>query len=56
LYLQKPEADHLRGSFVSANWDVEEMERHKDEIIEGKLLRLQFLAAKLGPDGHPWRE
>ncbi|KAF2729324.1 NAD(P)-binding protein [Polyplosphaeria fusca] len=54
LYLQKPESDYLRGGFVSANWDVEEMERHKDEIVEGKLLRLQFLAAKLGAEGHPW--
>lgn len=54
LYLQKPEADHLRGGFVSVNWDVEEMESHKEEIKEGKLLKLGFIGAKLGTEGHPW--
>ena len=55
LYLQRPQADFLRGGFLSANWDVEEMEKHKDEIVEGKLLKLAFLGAKLGPEGHPWK-
>lgn len=54
LYLQKPEADYLRGGFVSVNWDVEEMLKHKDEIKDGKLLKLAWLGAKLGPQGHPW--
>ncbi|PVH93937.1 NAD(P)-binding protein [Periconia macrospinosa] len=54
LYLMKPEADFLRGSYLSVNWDVEEMEKHKDEILEGKLLKLGFIGAKLGPEGHPW--
>lgn len=54
LYLQKPEADFLRGGFVSVNWDVEEMESHREEIVEGKLLKLGFIGAKLGPEGHPW--
>ena len=54
LYLQKGEADYLRGGFMSVNWDVEEMEKHKEEIVEGKLLNLQFLGGKLGPEGHPW--
>jgi hypothetical protein len=30
------------------------MEAHRDEIVEKKLLKLAFLGAKLGPDGHPW--
>lgn len=55
LYLQKPKADFLRGGFISANWDVGEMEKHKDEIVEGKLLKLAFLGAKLGAEGHPWK-
>ncbi|KAF2790239.1 NAD(P)-binding protein [Melanomma pulvis-pyrius CBS 109.77] len=55
LYLQKPKADFLRGGFISTNWDVEEMEKHKDEIVEGKLLKLAFLGAKLGAEGHPWK-
>ncbi|KAF2679931.1 NAD(P)-binding protein [Lentithecium fluviatile CBS 122367] len=54
LYLQKPEAEFLRGGFMSVNWDVEQMERHREEIVEGKLLRLGFIGGKLGPDGHPW--
>ncbi|KAF2186553.1 NAD(P)-binding protein [Zopfia rhizophila CBS 207.26] len=54
LYLQRPEADFLRGGFVSVNWDIKEMERHKDEILDEKLLKLGFLRAKLGPYGHPW--
>lgn len=56
LYLQKPEADFLRGGYVSVNWDVDEMEQHKAEITEGKLLKLGFLNAKLGPDGFTWKE
>ncbi|KAF2662083.1 NAD(P)-binding protein [Lophiostoma macrostomum CBS 122681] len=58
LYLQKPEADYLRGGFSSVNWDIEEMEQHKEEITEGNLLQLRgestSLNAKLGPEGHPW--
>ena len=34
--------------------DVEEMEAHEGEIKEQKLLKLAFLGAKLGSDGHPW--
>ena len=54
LYLQKPEADYLRGGWVSVNWDVTEMEEHRDEIKEGKLLQTAMLNAKLSPEGHPW--
>jgi NAD(P)-dependent dehydrogenase (short-subunit alcohol dehydrogenase family) len=54
LYLMKPEADFLRGAFVSVNWDVEEMEGHREEIVEKKLLKLGFIGAQLGPEGHPW--
>ncbi|KAI4942641.1 hypothetical protein J4E91_009810 [Alternaria rosae] len=54
LYLTQPKADYLKGSFVSVNWDVNEMEAHKQEITEQKLLKLGFLNAKLGPEGHPW--
>jgi hypothetical protein len=53
LYVAKPEADFLRGGFVSANWDVEEMKKHEKEITEKKLLKLT-IGAKLGPTGHPW--
>ncbi|KAF2027844.1 NAD(P)-binding protein [Setomelanomma holmii] len=54
LYLAQPKADYLRGGFVAVNWDVAELEVHKEEIVEKKLLKLAFLNAKLGPEGHPW--
>lgn len=34
--------------------DIEEMEQHKDEIVEKNLLKTAFLNAQLGPEGHPW--
>jgi len=54
LWLDTPTAEFLKGGFLSVNWDVGEMETHKDEIKEGKLNWLGFLNAKLGPEGHPW--
>lgn len=54
LWLATPKADCLNGGFVSVNWDVEDMELHASEIIAGKLTKLAFLNAKLGPEGHPW--
>ncbi|KAJ4299847.1 hypothetical protein N0V90_005093 [Kalmusia sp. IMI 367209] len=56
LYLLKPEADVLRGGYVSVNWDVEEIEKHAEEIKEGGLLKLGFINAKVGPNGHPWAQ
>ncbi|KAF2203256.1 NAD(P)-binding protein [Delitschia confertaspora ATCC 74209] len=54
LYLAQPKADYLKGSFISVNWDVDELEAHKSEITEKQLLKLGFLKAQLGPEGHPW--
>ncbi|THZ60937.1 NAD(P)-binding protein [Aureobasidium pullulans] len=54
LYLATPKAKYLRGGFTSVNWDVEEMEKHRDEIKEKKLLKLAFLNGNLGPEGHAW--
>lgn len=54
LYLLKPEADVLRGGYSSVNWDIEEIEKHVDEIKEGRLLKLGHINAKVGPGGHPW--
>jgi len=39
---------------VTVNWDVEEMEMHKEEIVEKRLLHTSFINAKLGPEGHPF--
>ena len=54
LWLATAKADFLEGGFVSANWDVNELEAHASEITEGKLNALGFLNAKLGPEGYPW--
>jgi len=43
LYLMQPRADFLRGCFVSVNWDMEELEAAKEEILEKKLLKLSWL-------------
>lgn len=43
LYLSQPRADYLKGCMVAVNWDVEEMEAKKEEILEKKLLRLSWL-------------
>jgi hypothetical protein len=37
LYLASNRAEYLRGSLMSVNWDVDEMEAHKQEISEGLL-------------------
>ncbi|KAF3015297.1 hypothetical protein E8E14_007937 [Neopestalotiopsis sp. 37M] len=55
LFLSTPRADWMRGGLLSVNWDIEEMEAHKDEIVGDSLLSRAFLNAKLGKDGHPWR-
>jgi hypothetical protein len=39
---------------VSVNWDYEEMEMHKEEILEKRLTKLAFCDAKFGKGGHPW--
>ncbi|MCJ1426089.1 hypothetical protein MMC29_003991 [Sticta canariensis] len=54
LYLSTPKADYLRGGTISVNWDVNEMEEHKSEIVDKKLLKIAFLNATLSSDGHPW--
>ena len=54
LYLDKPEADFLRGGFFSVNWDVEELEAHKGEVTEKKLIKLAFLNGQLAPGGYNW--
>ncbi|OTB02809.1 hypothetical protein M426DRAFT_322402 [Hypoxylon sp. CI-4A] len=54
LFLSTPRAEWMRGGIVSVNWDIEEMEAHKDQIIRDNLLSRAFLNAKLGKDGHPW--
>lgn len=54
VYLATGRADFLSGGYLHANWDVEELERHREEIVEKKLVKLGFLNAQLQPGGYPW--
>lgn len=38
LYLTTPEAAYLNGRFVYANWNMEDVEKLKDEIVKDNLL------------------
>lgn len=54
VYLTTSKADFLRGGYIHANWDVEELEEHQSEIQEKKLGKLGFLNGQLQPGGYPW--
>lgn len=54
VYLCTPKADFLKGGYVHSNWDVDELEKHQDEIAEKKLVTLGFLNGQLQPGGYPW--
>lgn len=42
VYLCSERAQWLSGRFVSANWDVEDLEKRRDEVVEKGLLRLDL--------------
>ncbi|KAF2007035.1 short chain dehydrogenase-like protein [Amniculicola lignicola CBS 123094] len=50
-YLASPRADYLRGSMTSINWDIHEMEDHKEEIGEGAL-KISWLPVLPVSGGH----
>lgn len=52
VYLAGSQADFLRGRFLAANWDVEDLERHKEEIIAEGLLKTQPFKGNIGNGGH----
>ncbi|KAI0885901.1 NAD(P)-binding protein [Annulohypoxylon maeteangense] len=54
LFLCTPRAEWMRGGIMSVNWDIEEMEAHKEEIQREGRNKMAFLNAKLGKGGHPW--
>ncbi|KAJ4420371.1 hypothetical protein N0V82_004360 [Gnomoniopsis sp. IMI 355080] len=54
LFLSTSRADWLRGGIVSVNWDIEEMEAHREEIIRENRTKLTYINAKLQKSGHPW--
>ncbi|KIY02624.1 uncharacterized protein Z520_01089 [Fonsecaea multimorphosa CBS 102226] len=52
VYLTGDTADFLRGRFIVANWDVDDLERHKDEIVADGLLKSQPFKGNIGNGGH----
>ncbi|KAK0636626.1 hypothetical protein B0T17DRAFT_613333 [Bombardia bombarda] len=52
LWLATPRADFLKGGYLHSNWHVEELEKHKDEIVEKKLVKLGFLNGQLQLGGY----
>ncbi|KAF2815864.1 NAD(P)-binding protein [Mytilinidion resinicola] len=42
VYLASPHAQFLSGRYMSANWDVDDLEAKKDEIIEKNLLKMDL--------------
>ncbi|KAM3075172.1 hypothetical protein ACMFMG_007376 [Clarireedia jacksonii] len=42
-YLAQPRADYLRGGYVCANWDVEEMERNQVRIKKENMVQTLWL-------------
>lgn len=49
LFLTTPEADFLRGRWVSANWKVDELVELQETIVKEHLL-VSGILGKLGKD------
>ena len=43
LYLATERADFLRGGLTSVNWDVQETEAHKEEIVRDRMLDIKWV-------------
>ncbi|CAJ2505338.1 Uu.00g127320.m01.CDS01 [Anthostomella pinea] len=48
LYLTLPRAKYLSGRFINAQWDMEELESHRERIVSEDLLKMRVL----GIDDH----
>jgi len=42
VYLASPQAKFLSGRYMSSNWDVDELEARKDEVIKKDLLKIDL--------------
>lgn len=51
VWLTTPEADFLKGRFVYANWDIDELKAKKEDIIRENLLTLTVK----GMDSTDWK-
>ena len=49
VYLASPQANFLSGRYMSANWDVDELEARKDEVVMKDLLKMD-LKGEFGSD------
>ena len=52
VWLAGADADFLRGRFVAANWDVDELLEHQNEIVDQGLLKSQPFKGNIGNGGH----
>lgn len=52
VWFASEEADFLRGRFVAANWDVDELKLHEKEIVDDGLLKSQPFKGNIGNGGH----
>jgi len=43
VYLASERSDYLRGRYISANWDMQELESRKEEILGRDLLKVRIL-------------
>ena len=43
VWLAKEPRPWLNGRYVAANWDVDELEGKKDEIVEGDKLKFRMV-------------
>ncbi|KAF2465096.1 NAD(P)-binding protein [Lindgomyces ingoldianus] len=51
-WLATGRAEFMRGRYVGVNFDVEVLEKHKEEIVEKNLLKTKFLNVDLGLEGY----
>ena len=43
VWLTKGQREWLNGRYVSATWDVDELEAKREEIVEGDKLKLRMV-------------
>jgi NAD(P)-dependent dehydrogenase (short-subunit alcohol dehydrogenase family) len=43
VWLSREKREWLSGRFVSCNWDVEELEARKEDIVKGDLLKFRMV-------------
>lgn len=41
LWLAQPKADFMKGRLININWDLEELEKHAEEIEKGGMLTIK---------------